>query len=183
MLLSASTDFLIGSNWRKVMSAYRRGKRRERYLALYSAQFFSRRRASGRIYPCWPCSSASSLASDKYLSSARMYPHPPSRGSVCADARSSLCFLSTSHEPPSPSHSPRLNYAVISRHTISKTPTGERTYGISRCLVRHCVSSPFFPFHIHRGTHDCRASFHIFLSCRWDWIPLAHAKHSHLVGG
>ena len=64
------------------------------------------------------------------------HPHQePSRGSVRADARSSLCILSASHEPPH-------------QQTRSQTPTGgiQRT-GIRRHLVRHCVSPLFSPFH------------------------------------
>ena len=107
---------------------------RETLTLRFIPRSFSRRRARGRIYPCWPCSSASSPVFDRYPSSACLYPHPPSRGYVRADTHSSLCVLSASYEPPSPSHS----FASISHQQTrsQKRPPGNARTGISRHLVQ-----------------------------------------------
>ena len=85
---------------------------------------------------CWPCSSTSSLASEQYPSSARVYPRlhqQPSRGSACATLvlRYPFFLLCTN-----------LLwqiivgvYAVISKHS-QKCPPGTARTGLSGYLVQ-----------------------------------------------
>jgi hypothetical protein len=185
-LLSASTGFSIGSNWgAKVMSTY--GEVTEenggRVPCALPRAVFSRRLARGQIYPYSPCLSASSPASGQYPSSACPCPRPqPAWRSAFAGARSSLCVPSASHGPPSPNHNPRLG--TISTDVRKDRVRTRNVPALAGTSCSHCVSaSRFLPFHPQRGTHDCRSSSHIFLSRRWDWIPLARAKRSHFVGG